>query len=52
MGDVAAFSAQLRVLAVDVSKIASDLRLMVMGPRTGSMRSAARGSAGIVHHAG
>ena len=35
MGDVAAFSASLRVLAVDLSKIASDLRLMVMGPRTG-----------------
>jgi len=35
MGDAAAFSASLRVLAVDLSKIASDLRLMVMGPRTG-----------------
>ena len=35
MGDAAAFSATLRVLAIDVSKIASDLRLMVMGPRTG-----------------
>ena len=35
MGDVAAFSAALRTLAVDVSKIASDLRLMAMGPRTG-----------------
>src|SRR5215203_5495002 len=35
MGDVAGFSAQLRVLAVDLSKIASDLRLMAMGPRTG-----------------
>jgi aspartate ammonia-lyase len=35
MGDVAGFSAQLRTLAVDLSKIASDLRLMVMGPRTG-----------------
>jgi aspartate ammonia-lyase len=35
MGDPAAFSATLRVLAVDLSKIASDLRLMVMGPRTG-----------------
>jgi aspartate ammonia-lyase len=35
MGDVAAFSAQLRVLAVDLSKIASDLRLMASGPRTG-----------------
>src|SRR5436190_1959639 len=35
MGDVAGFSASLRVLAVDLSKIASDLRLMAMGPRTG-----------------
>jgi aspartate ammonia-lyase len=35
MGDVAAFSASLRVLALDLSKIVSDLRLMVSGPRTG-----------------
>src|SRR5215471_18727102 len=35
MGDVAGYSASLRVLAIDLSKIASDLRLMVMGPRTG-----------------
>ena len=35
MGDVAGFSAALRVLAVDLSKIVSDLRLMVSGPRTG-----------------
>jgi aspartate ammonia-lyase len=35
MGDVAAFSAALRVMAIDLSKIASDLRLMAMGPRTG-----------------
>ncbi len=35
MGDVAGFSASLRVLSIDLSKIASDLRLMVMGPRTG-----------------
>ena len=35
MGDVAAFSAQMRVLAIDLSKIVSDLRLMAMGPRTG-----------------
>jgi fumarate hydratase class II len=35
MGDVAGFSSQIRVLAIDLSKIASDLRLMVMGPRTG-----------------
>ena len=35
MGDAAAFSAALRGLAIDLSKIVSDLRLMVMGPRTG-----------------
>ncbi len=35
MGDAAAFSAQLKVLALDLSKIASDLRLMASGPRTG-----------------
>jgi aspartate ammonia-lyase len=35
MGDVAGFSASMRVLALDLSKIASDLRIMVMGPRTG-----------------
>ena len=35
MGDAAAFSASLRGLALDLSKISSDLRLMVSGPRTG-----------------
>jgi aspartate ammonia-lyase len=35
MGDVAGYSAQLRVLALDLSKIASDLRLLASGPRTG-----------------
>lgn len=35
MGDAAAFSASLRGLALDLSKIMSDLRLMVSGPRTG-----------------
>jgi aspartate ammonia-lyase len=35
MGDVAAFSGALRGLAIDLSKIMSDLRLMVSGPRTG-----------------
>jgi aspartate ammonia-lyase len=35
MGDVAAFSSQLKVLAVDLSKIASDLRILASGPRTG-----------------
>ncbi len=35
MGDAAAFSASLRGLAIELSKIASDLRLMASGPRTG-----------------
>jgi fumarate hydratase class II len=35
MGDAAAFSGTLRGLAIDLSKLSSDLRLMVMGPRTG-----------------
>ena len=35
MGDAAAFSASMKVLALDLSKIASDLRIMVSGPRTG-----------------
>ncbi len=35
MGDQAAFSSALRTYAVDLSKIASDLRLLASGPRTG-----------------
>lgn len=35
MSDAAAFSAALRVLAIDLSKMMSDLRLLVSGPRTG-----------------
>jgi aspartate ammonia-lyase len=35
MGDVAGFSGMLRTLAVDLGKIASDLRLLASGPRTG-----------------
>ncbi len=35
MGDAAAFSAALKGLALDISKISSDLRLMASGPRTG-----------------
>jgi aspartate ammonia-lyase len=35
MGDMVAFSAALRGLAVEVSRIASDLRLLASGPRTG-----------------
>ena len=35
MGDVAAFSGVLRAFAVDLGKIASDIRLLASGPRTG-----------------
>jgi aspartate ammonia-lyase len=35
MGDAAAFSGALRTYAMDLSKIASDLRLLASGPRTG-----------------
>ncbi len=35
MGDVAAFSGTLRAFAVDLAKIASDIRLLASGPRTG-----------------
>ena len=35
MGDAAAFSAALRTFALDLNKIANDLRLLASGPRTG-----------------
>jgi aspartate ammonia-lyase len=35
MGDQAAFSGALRTYAIDLSKIANDLRLLASGPRTG-----------------
>jgi aspartate ammonia-lyase len=35
MGDVVAYSAAMRRLAVELGKIASDLRLLSMGPRAG-----------------
>src|SRR6266436_10288013 len=35
MGDVLAYTGALRRLAVEVNKIASDLRLLSMGPRAG-----------------
>jgi aspartate ammonia-lyase len=35
MGDVAAFSGAMRALAIDLNKIANDLRLLASGPRTG-----------------
>ena len=36
MGDIAAFSGVVRAYAVDLAKIASDVRLLASGPRTGS----------------
>ena len=35
MGDAAAFSAALRTYALDLNKIANDVRLLASGPRTG-----------------
>ena len=35
MGDAAAFSGALRTYAIDMGKIASDIRLLASGPRTG-----------------
>jgi aspartate ammonia-lyase len=35
LGDVAAFSGAVRTCAADLGKIASDLRLLASGPRTG-----------------
>ncbi|HXV85360.1 MAG TPA: aspartate ammonia-lyase [Gemmatimonadales bacterium] len=35
MGDAAAFSGALRACALDLNKIASDIRLLASGPRTG-----------------
>ena len=35
MGDVLAYSGAMRRLAIEVSKVASDLRLLSMGPRAG-----------------
>src|SRR3989442_9588377 len=35
LGDAAAFSGALRTYAVDLGKIASDVRLLASGPRTG-----------------
>src|SRR5687767_9135495 len=35
MGDVLAYSGTLRRLAIEVNKVASDLRLLSMGPRAG-----------------
>ncbi len=35
MGDAAAFSGAIRAFAVDLAKIANDLRLLASGPRTG-----------------
>ena len=53
MGDVLAYSGAMRRLAVEVGKVASDLRLLSMGPRAGLVRDrAAGGAARVVDHAG
>ena len=53
MGDVLAYSGAMRRLAVEVGKVASDLRLLSMGPRAGIVRDRAAGrAAGLVDHAG
>ena len=53
MGDVLAYSSAVRRLAIEVGKVASDLRLLSHGParRPGRDR-AARGAARLVDHAG
>ena len=53
MGDVLAYSGAMRRLAVELGKIASDLRLLSMGPRAGPVGDrAAGGAARVVDHAG
>ena len=53
MGDVRRVSGAVRRLAVEVGKVASDLRLLSMGPRAGHRRDrAAGGAARLVDHAG
>ena len=53
MGDVLAYSGAMRRLAVELGKIASDLRLLSMGPRAGLVGDrAAGGAARLVDHAG
>ena len=53
MGDVLAVSGAVRRLAVEAGKVASDLRLLAMGPRAGHRRGAAAGRAArLVDHAG
>ena len=53
MGDVLAYSGTMRRLAVELGKVASDLRLLSMGPRAGHRRDHAAGRpARLVHHAG
>jgi len=48
---VVAASGELKTIAVSLSKIASDIRLMGSGPRCGLYELAAGHAAGIIHHA-
>ncbi len=53
MGDVLAYSGAMRRLAVELGKVASDLRLLSMGPRAGLAEISAAGRAArFVDHAG
>ena len=53
MGDVLAYSGALRRLAVEVGKVASDLRLLSMGRAPGSPEIALPAvQPGLVDHAG
>ena len=53
MGDLLAVSGALRRLAVEVGKVASDLRLLSMGPRAGIAEiQLPPGPAGLLDHAG
>ena len=51
MGDVLGLSGAVRRLAVEVNKVASDLRLLSSGPRAGLAEVQLRGAAGILDHA-
>jgi aspartate ammonia-lyase len=53
MGDVLAYSGAMRRLAVELGKVANDLRLLSMGPARRYRRNRpAGGSTGFINHAG
>jgi len=53
MADVADFSAALRTLAITLTRIANDFRLLASGPSTGLDEiRLTPGATGVEHHAG